>query len=101
MRLAMLSTRATVQGPLPKLTPLLADALRRQGCEVELMQCWGRGVEGQRLAAKLWERASDVWAVRKKILRGQFTLVVVHTGHDWLTLTRDIALLRSLPAGVV
>lgn len=101
MRLAMLTTRATVQGPLPKLTPLLADALRGHGCEVELMQCWGRRVEGQRLPAKLWERAADVRAVTKDVVRGGFPLVVVHTSHDWLTLARDLALLRSLPRDVI
>jgi hypothetical protein len=36
MRLAMLTTRATVQGPLPQTHAALADALRRHGCEVEL-----------------------------------------------------------------
>jgi glycosyltransferase involved in cell wall biosynthesis len=101
MRLAMLTTRASVNGPLPKLTPLLAEGLRRHGCEVELMQCWGRRVEGQRLPTKLLERAADVRAVRKEVVRGGFPLVVVHTSHDWLTLTRDLALLRSLPPDVI
>ena len=61
----------------------LADALRRQGCEVELMQCWGRRVEGERLPAKLWGRAADVRTVTKEVVRGGFPLVVVHTSHDW------------------
>jgi glycosyltransferase involved in cell wall biosynthesis len=101
MRLAMLTTRATVDGPLPKLTPLLADALRRQGCEVELLQCWGRRVEGERLPAKLWGRTADVRAATKEIVRGGFPLVVVHTSHDWNTLARDLVLMRTLPRGTV
>jgi hypothetical protein len=64
MRIVMLAPRATVQGPLPKHTPLLVAALRRLGCEVELLP-WGRRVEGERLLAKLLGRARDVADARR------------------------------------
>jgi glycosyltransferase involved in cell wall biosynthesis len=96
MRIAMLAPRATVQGPLPKHTPLLVEGLRRLGCEVELLP-WGRRVEGERLPAKLLGRVRDVADARRAIIRGGFDVVVVKTAHDWLTLTRDLVLLRSLP----
>jgi hypothetical protein len=42
MRIAMLVPRATVQGPLPKHTPILVEGVRRLGCEVELL-LWAGG----------------------------------------------------------
>jgi glycosyltransferase involved in cell wall biosynthesis len=96
MRIAMLAPRAIVQGPLPKHTPLLVEGLRSLGCEVELLP-WGRRVEGERLPAKLLGRPRDVADARRAVIRGGFRVVVVKTAHDWLTLTRDIVLLRSLP----
>jgi glycosyltransferase involved in cell wall biosynthesis len=95
MRLAVLAPRLTVRGPLPKLTPVLVEALRRKGCEVEIFP-WGRRVEGERLLAKVPGRLRDVMAARRAIVRGRFAIVVVHTAHDWLTLTRDLVLTRVL-----
>jgi hypothetical protein len=63
MWVAMLAPRATVRGPLPKLTPVLVDALRRRGCAVELLP-WGRREEGERLADKLLGRLHDVRSAR-------------------------------------
>jgi glycosyltransferase involved in cell wall biosynthesis len=100
MRIAMLAPRPSVRGPLPKHTPLLVDALRRLGCDVELLP-WGRRVEDERLLAKLLGRARDVAFVRRAVVRDGFRVVVVKTAHDWLTLTRDLALLRVLPRGAV
>jgi len=92
----MLAPRATVRGPLPKLTPLLVDALGLLGCEVELLP-WGRKVEGERLPAKLAGRVRDLADARTAVIRGGYSVVVVTTAHDWLTLARDLALLRTLP----
>ena len=92
----MLAPRASVRGPLPKHTPLLVEALRRLGCDVELLS-WGRRVEGERLPAKLLGRARDVAFVRREVVRKGFPVVVVKTAHDWLTLTRDLALVCLLP----
>jgi glycosyltransferase involved in cell wall biosynthesis len=96
MRIAMLAPRLSVRGPLPKHTPLLVDALRRLGCEIELLS-WGRHVEGENLGAKVLGRARDVRRARRTIVRGAFPVVVVKTAHDWLTLTRDLALVSMLP----
>lgn len=91
----MLAPRLTVQGPIPKFMPILADALRRQGCEVELF-AWGRRSDHERLPSKLFGRAWDVLSARRGINRGGFRVVVVNTSHDWLTMSRDLALLRAL-----
>jgi len=96
MRIAMLAPNPSVRGPLPKHTPLLVDALRRLGCEVELFP-WGRHLETESLGAKIAGRPRDVLRVRRSVVSGAFPVVVVKTAHDWLTLTRDIALLAVLP----
>ncbi len=85
----------TVRGPLPKVMPVLSDALRRRGCEVELLP-WGRRSEAERLPAKFLGRIRDVSRARRAVIRGGFPVVVVNTAHDWLTLTRDLALTRAL-----
>lgn len=94
-RIAVLAPRLTVQGPLPKIMPVLADALRRRGCEVALFP-WGRRSEYERLSSKLIGRAGDVVRARRSVIRGGFPVVLVHTGHDWLTLSRDLVLLRAV-----
>lgn len=47
--------------------------------------------------AKALGRARDVAAIRRAVVRGRFSVVFVNTGHDWSTLTRDVALLSALP----
>lgn len=95
MRIAVLSPRMTVRGPLPKVIPVLNDALRRRGCEIEVFP-WGRRSEAERLPGKLLGRTRDVIRVRRAVVRGGFPIVVVNTAHDWLTLLRDLALTRAL-----
>lgn len=97
MRVAMLAPRATVRGPLPKTTSLLVDALRRRGCEAELLP-WGRREERETVADKLLGRLQDVRYARQVVNRGGFPVVVVNTSHDWRTLGRDVTLLRALNA---
>ena len=96
MHIAMLAPRPTVKGPLPKLTPLLAEALGRLGCEVKVLP-WGRGKEGERLPAKVFGRARDVMSARRAIVRGGFPVALVNTAHDWFTLARDLALVYLVP----
>jgi glycosyltransferase involved in cell wall biosynthesis len=95
IRIAILSARATAHGPLPKLVSLLADALRRRGCEVETLP-WGRRTEGESSFAKAVRRPRDVVEARRAVKRGRFPIVVVNTAHDWSTLVRDIVLVRAL-----
>jgi glycosyltransferase involved in cell wall biosynthesis len=96
MRIAMLAPRQSIQGPVPKLTALLAEGLRRLGCEVEVLP-WGRRLEGERLPAKLAGRARDVLHARRVVRAGRYPLVYVNTAHDWSTLVRDLALVLTLP----
>jgi len=95
MRIAMLSAHPEVHGPLPKLTPLLAAALRELGCDVRV-QCWGRRRERESIWQKLVQRPADIWRARRMLHQHAADLVIVHTAHSWATLLRDIPLLLAL-----
>ena len=82
------------RGPLPKHTPVLVDSMRRLGCEVTL-ETWGHRADRESLLRKLWDRAGDVLRIRRIAAGGHFDVIVVKTGHDWKTLTRDIPLLLA------
>jgi glycosyltransferase involved in cell wall biosynthesis len=94
----MLAPRPTAKGPLPKHTPLLVDALKALGCDVELLP-WGQRHEREGIAAKTIGRGRDVLTSRRRIAASHATTVVVKTAHDWLTLARDVPLLISLRRG--
>jgi len=97
MRIAMLTAHPKVDGPLPKLVPLLVSALRDLGCEVRLVT-WGRRGERESFWRKLVQRPADVWRARRALRAHACDLVVVQTAHAWTTLLRDIPLLLALRA---
>ncbi len=92
MRILMLVSRPHIQGPLPKLTPLLVGALRDLGCEVETA-CWGRRRERESWPEKVIGRVRDIGHVRRMLGRRRYDVCVVTTAHDWAALLRDLPLL--------
>lgn len=94
LSILMLAPYLGGKGPLPKHTPVLVDSLRRLGCEVTV-QTWGYRDEFESLARKIWDRGRDVLLLRRLAERGGYDVIVVKTGHDWRTLTRDIPLLLA------
>jgi glycosyltransferase involved in cell wall biosynthesis len=94
MRILMLAPPPEVHGPLPKLAPLLASALRALGCEVSLAP-WGGRREGEPARNKPLQRLADIERVRRWLARQAFDVLVIHTAHDWKTLSRDIPLLLA------
>jgi hypothetical protein len=52
-RILMLSPHPNVQGPIPKITPLLLDPLRAAGCEVTV-EPWSSGVRETSSACVRW-----------------------------------------------
>ncbi len=90
----MLAPHPGGKGPLPKHTPVLVESMRRLGCEVDV-EPWGFRNDEESLARKLWDRARDVLSISREARRGDYDVLVVKTGHDWRTLTRDIPLLLA------
>jgi glycosyltransferase involved in cell wall biosynthesis len=98
MRIAMLSAREAAHGPLPKLVPVLAEAMRRFGHDVEVLP-WGRREEREPIVAKVFSRSRDVREARRRVNEAGISVVVVHTGHDWSSLIRDLVLVQALRQG--
>lgn len=94
MRILMLSAPLEIQGPLPKLTPLLMDALRDLGCEVTY-ESWGRHTDSESLLAKAVGRLGDLFRTRSTLWHQRFDVMVIHTSHEWPALLRDVPLLLS------
>jgi glycosyltransferase involved in cell wall biosynthesis len=89
MRILMLAPHPHVRGPIAKHTVLLVDALRRAGCVVAT-EPWGRHHDEERMHEKLLSRSGDVLRVRRRLEAERFDVLVIKTGHDWSTVTRDL-----------
>jgi glycosyltransferase involved in cell wall biosynthesis len=94
MRILMLGPGAAIQGPLPKIVPLLAASLRSLGCVVDV-ETWGRHCDDESLFDKIAGRLIDVVRIRRALGRQPCEVMVVTTAHDWATLSRDIPLLLA------
>jgi glycosyltransferase involved in cell wall biosynthesis len=95
MRIFMLVPHESISGPVAKITPHLAAALRSLGCSV-VTHPWGRRNEDERLRGKLTRGLRQVRSVRRALADEEFDVVVVHTSHDWRTLVRDLALALAI-----
>lgn len=90
----MLVSSPTIRGPLPKITPVLVSALRSLDCKV-VTELWGRHTDGEPLPRKVCGRALDIVRVRRALSEERFDIAVVHTTHEWASLSRDIPLLLA------
>lgn len=91
-RVLMLSSPAEASGPLPKIVPEILSGLRDRGFAVEWL-AWGGGGEGDTGAGRILARLGDAVAARRFLSQHPATSLVVHTAHDWRTVTRDLVLL--------
>lgn len=104
MRILMLSPHPTVSGPLPKHTPVLVEALRATGCQVQTLP-WGRHGDDDSLTRRLLNRVRDIWDIGGRVRASRFDVLVIKTSHEWVSLLGDLPLLvatrRSSPAIVL
>jgi len=94
MRVLMLVPYPTIQGPLPKLVPLLVNQLRALGCDVET-ECWSRHSDHEALLEKVVGRAADLRRIHTRLRRSRFDVLYITTAHTWAGLTRDIPLVLA------
>ena len=87
----MLVPYPAIQGPLPKLVPLLVDQLRALGCDVQT-ECWSRHSDHESLLEKVVGRAADLRRIYARLRRARFDVLFVTTAHTRAGLTRDIPL---------
>jgi len=91
VRVLMLVTYPGIEGPLPKHVPLLVDALRGLGCDVETAY-WSRHSDREPVYRKVTGRIGDLAHVFQMLRRGSFYLMLVTTAHDPMGLARDVPL---------
>jgi len=94
MKILLLTPRPNVQGPIPRVTPLLVAALKDLGCQVATAP-WGRRHDRESLFDRVGGRAVDVARIRRALARQMPDVMVVNTSHDWRALSRDIPLLLA------
>jgi len=100
LRVLFLTAYPAIGGPLPKLTPVMVDGLRRSGCEV-LVRGWSaHTADREGLLAKVIGRALDLGRVHAAVRSWRPDVVLVATSHNWPTLLRDVPLaLTTAPLG--
>ena len=99
LRVLILTGFPAIGGPLPKLAPLLAEGLRRCGCEV-VIEGWSAHTAGHEpLLAKLLGRSADLLRVQRRIRQWRPDVVYVATAHNRPALWRDVPLVLTVPRG--
>ena len=91
MRVLLLVPSSGIRGPLPKLIPVLAAALRQLDCVVET-EVWSRHSDEESLLDKAVGRAGDLARIRKHLARRTFDVLFISTAHNWPGLARDVPL---------
>lgn len=81
-----------ISGPLPKLAPLMTEAMRDLGCLV-VTTPWSHRRPHESLLEKAVMRAGDIRSVRRVLASRPFDVMLVTTTHDWPALLRDLPLL--------
>ncbi|HTX70907.1 MAG TPA: glycosyltransferase family 4 protein [Thermoleophilia bacterium] len=98
-RVLVLTGFPAIGGPLPKLTPLLTDGLRRAGFRVHVMGWSAHGAGREPAAVKIAGRSGDLVRVHRFVRRWRPDVIYVATAHNWPGLLRDLPLALSLPRG--
>lgn len=91
MRVLVLVPYPGIRGPLPKLVPVLAAALRRLGCSVET-EPWSRHSDDESPLDKVVGRAGDLVRIRRHLARRPIDVLFISTAHNWPGLIRDVPL---------
>jgi glycosyltransferase involved in cell wall biosynthesis len=88
-----------VPGPIARIAYRLVDVLKSVGYAVDT-ELWGRHQREEGPVRKVVGRAADLLRIRRRISRGSYDLVFVHTTHDWRALCRDLLLVLPSAANV-
>ena len=98
LRVLFLTGFPAIGGPLPKLAPVVAEGLRRGGCEVSIAGWSAHSARPEPFAVKVRDRSGDLWRVRERVRTWRPDVVFVATTHNRSALMRDIPLALALPA---
>ena len=98
-RVLVLTAFPAIGGPLPKLAPLVAEGLQREGCEVRVAGWSAHSAGNEPLVAKLAGRSGDLRRVLRRVREWRPGVLYVPTAHNRPALLRDVPLALSLPQG--
>jgi glycosyltransferase involved in cell wall biosynthesis len=94
MKILLLVAHPTINGPLPKLSPIMISQLNGQGNIVET-SIWSAHSENESLIQKITQRPKDIQVIKQKLLSFHPDLMIVTTTHNWKAILRDLPLLIS------
>ena len=94
MRILFLTAYPNIDGPLPKLAPMMVEGLKGCGLDVEV-EHWSRHREHEHLWEKLVGRVGDLRKIRRHLRRKPAAALLVTTTHDMPALVRDIPLVLA------
>lgn len=94
MNILYLSLKNDLQGPFPKIDPLLVAGMNKLDCQVTKV-AWGRHSENETLGEKIIGRFVDLMCVLLALFRKRYHILYVVTTLDTYALSRDIPLLLT------
>src|SRR3990172_261166 len=92
MKILYLSLNPNLQGPFPKIDPLLIAGMKKLNCQVTKLS-WGHYSENETLIQKTFGRLLDIIHAFLALIREQYDILYVVTPLDEYALARDIPLL--------
>ncbi|MBI5383776.1 MAG: glycosyltransferase family 4 protein [Verrucomicrobia bacterium] len=92
LRILMLTCHPGIRGPFARILPLLAAALRAQGCTV-VEEPWGRHRDEESFFTKVADRPGDIARVWRRLRREKFDMLHLHTTTEWANYSRDLPML--------
>jgi glycosyltransferase involved in cell wall biosynthesis len=91
-KLLYLSLGAGLRGPLPKIDPLLVNALCDNGCDITKRD-WGRHSDNESFIQKVFGRFADLQKILVELHRLNPEILYIGTTLDEYALARDVPLL--------
>ncbi len=82
-------------GSVPRIASWLAEGLNAVGWSVEVWP-WGKRSDSEGLVGKVFARSRDAKELAARIRASEPDFVVIKSGLDWKSVTRDIVLARSI-----
>ena len=94
-KILYLSLNPNLNGPLPKIDPLLITALNNLGCQIT-KGTWGRHAEDEKALQKMLGRVGDIGKALVTLARTRYDILYVATTLDEKALFRDVPLLLAV-----
>lgn len=94
-KILYLSLNPNLNGPLPKIDPLLIAALNNLGCQIT-KGTWGRHAEDEKALQKMLGRVGDIGKALVALAKTRYDILYVATTLDEKALSRDVPLLLAV-----